>query len=68
MSLPAIITLENPDGELARTIADLVDGQQIDVITLNSLQTVTKDQIVNGGLTYLKVMKQNIDALKEALK
>ena len=68
LSLPAIITLENPDDELARTIADLVDGQQIDVITLNSLQTVTKDQIVNGGLTYLKVMKQNIDALKEALK
>ena len=37
------------------------------VLTLNSMQSVTEDEI-KKGITYLAVMEQNLNVLREALQ
>ena len=66
LGLPVVLITENGTGDIAESISE--NTHQAPVIrTLDSLQTVTAD-IAAGGVTYLSVMKQNLDVLKEALQ
>jgi zinc transport system substrate-binding protein len=58
-----VIVTEDSDLRLAKSIAD-ANGCQI--LTLNSLQSVSLTQI-KSGITYLDTMKANLTVLKEAL-
>ena len=62
-SLPAVIIIESSDGALAETV---VTGTNAKILTLNSMQAVTRAQILEGR-TYLETMKSNLNVLKEAL-
>ena len=62
-SLPAVIIIESSDGSLAETV---VAGTDAKILTLNSMQAVTRAQIIEGR-TYLETMKSNLNVLKEAL-
>ena len=62
-SLPAVIIIENSDGSLAETV---VAGTDAKILTMNSMQAVTRAQITEGR-TYLETMKSNLNVLKEAL-
>ena len=61
-----IFTLENSSKEIADTIIS-TSGKSVDIAELNSLQSVSKDDIA-GGASYLSLMQKNYDVLSGALK
>lgn len=60
-----IFTLENSDKSIAETIIS-TSGKSADIAELNSLQSVSKDDI-SEGVTYLSLMQKNYDVLEAAL-
>lgn len=60
-----IAVTESSDGALARTVAD--SGCDIEIITMNSLQSITRER-VKEGVTYLSVMEDNLISLAKILK
>ncbi len=62
-----VFTIENSDRKIAQTIIDNTKDRNQTIAELNSLQSVTKDQI-GSGITYLSLMQQNYDVLKNALQ
>jgi len=63
-SLPGVIVLENADLSLAENVISGTSGK---IFQINSLQKVTSE-LIEGGMTYIDVMKDNLNVLKEALK
>ncbi|MBQ3261724.1 MAG: zinc ABC transporter substrate-binding protein [Oscillospiraceae bacterium] len=65
LGLPVILVTENGTGDIAEAVSE---GSQTEpaVRTLDSLQSVTAE-IAAEGVTYLSVMEQNLEVLKEAL-
>ncbi len=62
-----IFTLENSDHKITQTILDNTKAKNQNIAEMNSLQSVTKDQI-SSGETYLSLMQANYDTLKGALQ
>ena len=62
-----VFTIENSDHKIAQTIIDNTKEKNQKIAELNSLQSVTKDQI-GSGVTYLSLMQSNYDVLKDALQ
>ncbi len=62
-----IFTIENSDHKIAQTIIDNTKAKNQNIAEMNSLQSVTKDQ-VSSGATYLSLMQANYDTLKGALQ
>ena len=61
-----IFTLENSDGKLAKTVIENSKAGDIKVAELNSLQSVTAEQISEGA-GYISLMEGNLEVLKQAL-
>ena len=66
LQLPCIITMEGSDGRIAATVADNTSFPQIPVLTMDSMQSVTMEDI-QGGKTYLQIMEDNLEVLTQAL-
>lgn len=66
LRLPAVVILENASDELAQTVLSATSTKPSLIVTMNSLQSVSRADIDNGA-TYLSIMKQNLSALKAAL-
>ena len=66
-NLPAILTIESNDGRIARAVRDNTKDKNQKILVLNSMQSVT-DADVKAGVTYLGIMEENLEVLKEALK
>ena len=66
LSLPAVMTIEGTDRRIAETIVQNTKSKDLEILTLNSLQSITKKDIANG-MTYLSVMENNLNILKKAL-
>ena len=60
-----VYTLENSDKSIAETIIK-TSGKNTEIAELNSLQSVSKDEI-SSGASYLSLMQKNYDVLKETL-
>ena len=67
LELPAVLTIENSDGKIARTIIENTEEKNQQILTMNSLQSLTKED-VEHGVTYLSVMEENLETLKLALR
>ena len=68
LALPAIFTIDGSNGKIARAILDASKkSKEAQVLTLNSMQSVTDDQIKKGS-DYVSFMKANLEILKKALK
>ncbi|MBR6982791.1 MAG: ZinT/AdcA family metal-binding protein [Ruminococcus sp.] len=61
-----IFTLENSGKDIANTIIS-TSGKSVEIAELNSLQSVSKDDI-SGGASYLSIMQKNYDVLAGVLK
>lgn len=61
-----LITADGSDKKLARTVASCMEKKDIKILTLDSMQTISKSDI-DSGKTYLSVMKNNLKTLSEAL-
>ena len=67
LNLDTVFTIENSDQKIAQTIIDNTEEQDAQILTLDSLQSTTMDD-VNDGVTYLSVMEENLEVLSEGLR
>lgn len=61
--IPVVFALELSNGKIANTIAESTDAQ---VLTFQSCHNITMDDF-NNGITYIDLMEQNVEVLKQAL-
>lgn len=61
-----ITVTETSDKALANTVISSTKTKDQKIITLNSMQSITKAQI-DKGTTYLSVMKDNLDLIRTAI-
>jgi len=66
-NLPVIFTLENANKQLAKVIVENTNEKNQEILTLHSMQSVTKRQINQEGFSYLGLMQENLNVLNEAL-
>lgn len=66
LQLPVILAIDGSDQKIARTIADNTSTRDQKVRMLDSMQSVSQEDIKNGE-TYLAIMKKNLEVLREAL-
>ncbi|MBR3077891.1 MAG: zinc ABC transporter substrate-binding protein [Oscillospiraceae bacterium] len=66
LELSHILVLEGGDTRLAETIIANSRAKSAQVLSINSLQSVTA-RMIDEGVTYLGVMEQNLEVLKQAL-
>lgn len=67
LGLSYVLTIEGTDHEIAETIISNTQSKNQQVLSMDSLQSTTSEDVKNGT-TYLSVMEQNLEVLKEALK
>ena len=65
-NLKSILTIEGSDKKIAETIRTNTNTKDQKILTLNSMQGITSTDISNG-VTYLTVMTDNQNILKDAL-
>ena len=66
LTLPAILTIEGAEHRIAETIRDNTQNKDQKILTLDSMQSVTSDD-VKQSVTYISIMESNLSVLKEAL-
>ncbi len=66
LSLSYVMTLEGSDNKIANTIIENTTAKNQKILSLNSMQSITKTDIDNG-ITYLEIMENNLNVLSEAL-
>ena len=67
LGLHAILQIETADGSIANTIRENTVSKDQSILTLDSMQSTTSAD-VEGGVTYLSIMEQNLDVLRAALQ
>lgn len=63
--LSCILTIDGSDKAIAESVKNSVGDDNMKILTLNSLQSVSKEKLQDT--TYLSVMKENLQVMKEAL-
>lgn len=66
LGLDTVFTIENSDQSIAQAVIDNSADKDRSIETLNSIQSVTSDMI-NDGVTYISLMRQNLDTLRRVL-
>ena len=66
LGLKNVLTIENSDQKLANTIISNTKSKDQKIEVLNSLQSVSKEDI-DKGVSYLSVMEDNLEVLKKVL-
>ncbi|MDO4562354.1 MAG: metal ABC transporter substrate-binding protein [Clostridia bacterium] len=66
LSLPCVLTIEGTAHKIAETIVDNTAEKNQQVLTMNSMQTITHDDVASG-ITYISIMEDNLEVLKTAL-
>ena len=67
LKLKSVLVIENSDQKIAKKIVETTKDKNQNIVVLNSMQSVTNDDIANGA-TYLSIMESNLKALASALK
>ena len=63
LTLKNIIILENSDSEIANTVKNSTQAKNQQILVLNSIQSTT----LKDNITYLQLMTNNLQVLKQAL-
>ena len=66
LSLPAVLTIDGSDHRIAETIVNNTKTRDLQVLTLDSMQSVSAKEIQNG-VSYLAVMENDLEILQKAL-
>ena len=67
LGLHSVLTIEGNDHRIAETVVANTTAKNQKILTMNSLQSTTSRDVKNGT-SYLTVMTENLNTLKEALK
>ena len=63
-NLPVVFYKEYTNGNIAKTISQSTGAK---MLVFNTVHNLSKEEIENGA-TYISIMRQNLENLKEALK
>lgn len=66
LKLPCVLAIEGAKHDIAETIVQNTASKNQKILTMDSMQSVTSEDI-KSGVTYLEIMEKNLSALKEAL-
>ena len=66
LKLPCVLTIEGAQHKIAETIVRNTTAKNQRVLTMDSMQSTTSEDVANGT-TYLSAMEKNLSVLKEAL-
>jgi zinc transport system substrate-binding protein len=66
LGLGTVLQIESADGTIARTVVENTKTKDQTVLTMDSMQSVTRQQ-TEDGVTYLSVMQRNLAVLRDAL-
>lgn len=66
LNIDTVFTIDGSDNKIADAIISGTDSKNQKILCLDSIQSVTDKQI-QDGVTYISIMKSNLDILKEAL-
>lgn len=66
LNLPAIIKIDGSTHKIAETIRDNTSAKNQEIITVDSMQSTTLEELQNGK-NYLSVMRDNLSVFKTAL-
>lgn len=66
-NLPVVYRIETSDDSIAKTVINSTKKKNQTILVLDSLQAVTEKEI-EEGISYLSVMEQNLELLKQGLK
>ena len=66
LSLPAVLTIENPKSRIAETVVNATQSRNQMILSLNSMQGVT-GRDAQAGASYLGIMEENLHVLRDAL-
>lgn len=67
LKLPAVMTIEGGSKDIAQAIIDNTKSKKQEILTLNSLQSVTEKQLKKDKISYLSVMEENLELISKAL-
>lgn len=67
LGLNSVCQIESGTGKIARTIIQSSKNKNAAILTFDSMQSVNSTDIKNGT-TYLSIMENNLEILKEALR
>lgn len=67
LDLQTILVIENSNTNIAETVIASTEEKNQQVKILNSMQSVTSVDVENGA-SYLSIMQENLEVLKEALQ
>ena len=67
LGLNTVLTIENSDHRIAEAIIQSGTSKDQQILTLDSLQSVTSNDVANG-VSYLSIMEKNLSVLSDALK
>ncbi|MCR5551974.1 MAG: metal ABC transporter substrate-binding protein [Oscillospiraceae bacterium] len=67
LSLHAVMTIEGTDHRIAETIVQNTKTKDQQILTMDSMQSVTAKDVENGT-TYLSIIEKNLSVLKDALR
>ena len=66
LGLNYVLTIENSNQSIAQTIIENTEEKNQQTLILNSMQSLTKEDADNGK-TYLSIMEDNLNTLRDAL-
>ena len=66
LQFPCILTIEGEQHKIAETIKANTQNQDQEILTMNSMQSVTSEDVQNGA-NYFSIMEENLNVLKQAL-
>lgn len=66
LQVPAILTIENSDQKVAKTILNNTKTKNQEILVVDSIQSVSQEAI-DSGKTYISTMQDNLEVLKKAL-
>lgn len=67
LGLKNVMTIENNDHKIAKTIIKNTNKKDQDILTMDSMQSTTAKDVEKGA-TYLDIMTKNLKVLKKALQ
>lgn len=66
LKVPYVLVIDGSDRSLAETIVSTAKMQGVEILELNSMQSISMDDI-RAGATYLGIMQENLEVLRKAL-
>ena len=67
MKIETVFICDGSSQDLANTVISETDAKNQTISVLNSMQSVTKEE-VDAGATYYSIMQENYETLKKALE